>query len=759
MTISAPRINIPESDRIGSAPTIINTSYPAGFVGTFQKGPVNTPTLVNDESSLIRIFGPPNKYNQEDYLCLSEFLSYGGPCYVTRIVGGKNRNSQIEGSTLAQSPYRTRNSVLNQLNLYDGSDGRPDVIARSPGAWPNGLMFVLFDAGPQFVLTRFDDSNDKDLEQHNLNENTTGLTVNGNNVSIRYTQSVVNDTNTITMGTTVKTVDVWDYKNVGKGKYIWIWSNRNGATGAPDAPILAENETESIVWVDVSEDGNTADFQKFKLRKTSSFENNQHSLAEQYIPAQNVRVKYKDIGAFPSTTFSNRSNSYRNDEVNYAIIDVNRNMIVESGVGLSKIEDSIDLNGRNNYYVDVINDNSEYIYIAKPNKNSYQFNPKEVYSGEAYHFYDSEVEDIEFKDIADEVLSIDDSTAKVTNASMTTNRSSGQLIYLTPLNPNLVYGRILTGGVSDYTYNSEEITEGYNTLDDTVNYPLSFVITGAAIPSEEQTNQTKIQLLADKIRAGLALVNSREDAILLASPIEDMMKDTNDETTSSIIGFFGQFTRTSYAFFDSGLKRIRNRFTRKNVVIPCNGDIAGICRRTITEINAATSPAGILRGQFNKLTPQLVYNPTSSQRDRLYQSHINPVVRNATSAPYLLGDRTSLLGNSVFSDLSVRLFFIDMKNFISQLSTRVLFEKNNVDTREAFEIKFRGYMDVFANNDLIRRYEITVDETNNTPEVIDRGEFVADIYVQPYRSTNYVNVNLIASDSGTDFGETIGLVA
>lgn len=752
MVLASPGVNILEKDQLGFSSAPISNPYSAAFISTFKKGPLNTPQYIRNERELNRIFGEPPNATQGDYLTLVEYLNYGGGAYVTRIASNTNKNAQLSTHKVPQL-YENTSEIAAELRKYPigggNSDiGSVDVIARSTGSWANNLGLVIYDSGPQYVavLEKTDGSGEE--EKHGFTD-TVGLQTNGTGFIKLVVNPSMSSDGSQESGETI-TLDVWDYDKIGEGKYIWIWG--------PDRlkrQFERTDEHKNTFYVDVS-----GTPRKLTIKEAGTL------LNEQKIAIPGTELKYSDIGSFPTTTFANQRKNILNDAINYAIIDLNKDEIVERGLGLSKLRDSIDLNQRSNYYVDVINNNSEYIYIAEPkssNEYGYEFVPKEVFSGSAYKFVEADLEENTFTDVGNSFVNPTDPDGTKLMVGddnvedLMRQPTKAKPIYLASLTSRIVGGRTIEGGVSNYVYGETEINTGYSTLDDTINFPFNFIITGSTVPiGTGEVEGDSILKTRAKINRAIELAESRTDAIVFASPLPEHIGDTSEKTTNNIIQYFAGIKRSSYLFIDSGVKSLRNRFSRRSATIPCNGDVAGLCRRNIINNNSYTSPAGVNRGVFSKILPQLLYNPTQAERDRLYTNNINPIVVQRGAPPTLYGDRTALLGNSPFSDLSVRLFFIDLKNFINQLSVNVLFEKNTPDTREQFSIKVNKYLSDVYDNEGIGGFSMTADESNNPQEVVDRGEFVADIFVRPLRSINVININLIASDVETTISEITG---
>ena len=189
--------------------------------------------------------------------------------------------------------------------------------------------------------------------------------------------------------------------------------------------------------------------------------------------------------------------------------------------------------------------------------------------------------------------------------------------------------------------------------------------------------------------------------------------------------------------------------------MPLNGDIAGLCARTEEIADAWFSPAGFNRGQLRGVV-RLGFNPTKTHRDELYKNNINPVVSFPGQGTVLFGDKTMQTKASAFDRINVRRLFIVLEKAIASASKFQLFELNDEFTRAQFRNLVVPFLRTVQGRRGITDFRVVCDETNNTGEVIDRNEFVADIFIKPARSINYIQLNFIATRSGIDFDE-VGL--
>ena len=323
------------------------------------------------------------------------------------------------------------------------------------------------------------------------------------------------------------------------------------------------------------------------------------------------------------------------------------------------------------------------------------------------------------------------------------------------------------GGISTITstgaLNSglDDLVTGYGLFENDTNVDVDFLLMGSA-----KEGQNEARALATKL---ISVAELRKDAVAFISPYRASMITDNpsqetvdvvlsdSKITDNVINFFEPITSSSYAVFDSGYKYMFDRFANTFRYVPLNGDIAGLCART--DINAFPwfSPAGTARGAILNAV-KLAYNPSKDQRDRLYSARVNPVIFSPGAGIVLFGDKTAFAKASAFDRINVRRLFLFLEDAISAAAKDQLFEFNDEITRTNFVNIVEPFLrDVQAKRG-ITDYVVICDETNNTAAIIDANEFVADIYIKPARSINFIGLNFIATRTGVAFEEVIGNV-
>ena len=254
----------------------------------------------------------------------------------------------------------------------------------------------------------------------------------------------------------------------------------------------------------------------------------------------------------------------------------------------------------------------------------------------------------------------------------------------------------------------------------------------------------------------ISIAESRRDCIAVVSPQRSDVINSNTSTkkTDAIIDFFNTLASSSYAIFDSGYKYVYDKYNDTYRYLPCAADVAGLCINTTINSETWFSPAGYNRGNLRNAT-KLAYSPKQSERDRLYTARINPVVSFPGQGIVLFGDKTALASPSAFDRINVRRLFIEVEKNIARFSKFQLFEINDEITRSAF----KGACDPYLRNVQGRRgiydFLVVCDDSNNTPDVIDRNEFQAEIYIKPARSINFITITFVATRTGVSFNELI----
>jgi hypothetical protein len=436
------------------------------------------------------------------------------------------------------------------------------------------------------------------------------------------------------------------------------------------------------------------------------------------LPIGTTGLTYKSIAPRPGTSAFASERYVSGDEVHVAVVDESTNTIVERMTYLSKLTDGKSPEGGSTYWKDYVNEFSGFVYAGRALTATQQSTLGED---------------------ADATAASYAGTTTVTK-SLATIRSDA--------------GAQLEDGADDYAYTAGQIQNAYDEFLDTEATEIDFVLMGGSMGTEANT--------ISKAQAVAAVANGRKDCIAFISPHNGNQVATSGGsglTPSSqldkTLDFFANISSSSYVVLDSGIKYTYDRFNDKYRYIGCNGDVAGLCVSTSATLDDWFSPAGLNRGGLQNVV-KLAFNPNKSQRDELYTNRINPIVSFPGSGPVLFGDKTGLASPSAFDRINVRRLFLNVEKRAKALAESVLFEQNDAVTRSNFNSSISSYLSEIQGRRGLTDYLVVCDTSNNTPEVIDRNEFVAELYLKPTRSINYVTVTVTATKTGVDFAEVIG---
>jgi len=433
-------------------------------------------------------------------------------------------------------------------------------------------------------------------------------------------------------------------------------------------------------------------------------------------------LKLSAIGPRPGTSAFAAENHLNWDEVHVAVIDERTNAVVEKFLYASKLSDAVTPEGASNHWRDRVNLESGFIYSGAEQIIGLQTN------GNAWG-----------------------STAA--SYAATASAPEFMKLQLPSGSDNSFDGYLLSGGTDDYAYTAGEISNAYNLFQDTEATEIDFVLGGGSMATESDSKT--------KAGAVIGVATSRQDCIAFVSPhVGNQVASSGGALSATqqrenTLGFFETLASTSFAVFDSGIKYVYDRFNDKYRYIGCNGDIAGLCVRTSTAVDDWISPAGLNRGGLRNVV-KLAFNPNKADRDELYQSRVNPVVSFPGSGPVLFGDKTALASPSAFDRINVRRLFLNIQKRAAALGKQVFFEQNDEITRGGFASSMTSYLSAIQARRGLTDYLVVCDTSNNTPTVIDSNEFVAELFLKPTRSINYVTVTLTATRTGVSFSEVVG---
>jgi hypothetical protein len=438
---------------------------------------------------------------------------------------------------------------------------------------------------------------------------------------------------------------------------------------------------------------------------------------------------YGGEGAPESTTniqlLENANGTTTNDQIHVLVIDEDglftgaKNTILERFENLSVFPEARSENGTSIYYKRYINENSEYVYIGGEDPPA------------------SAVSDFASQVGSTGTFTIKSGTTYVVdwgndNASNgTTYRTNGAI------NTSLTGGIGQTSGALVTAYPASN-PDGYNLYEDVESYDVNLLIAGV--------------VTGDSAAYIRDIVEARKDCVAFFSAVNknEFASETNKVAACTAIK--NDVGSSSYCVIDSGYKYQYDPYNDIYRWVPLNADTAGLCARTEYTNDAWFSPAGFNRGQVRNVI-KLAFNPSKTFRDQIYPDGINPIITVPGEGTILFGDRTALSKPSAFDRINVRRLFIVLEKAISTASKFSLFEFNDAFTRGRFTSLVTPYLRDVQSRRGIFDFKVVCNESNNTPERIDRNEFHADIYIKPTRSINFIQLNFIATKTDSSFNE------
>ena len=408
---------------------------------------------------------------------------------------------------------------------------------------------------------------------------------------------------------------------------------------------------------------------------------------------------YDSVGGAPATSAFVSERSGVNDEIHVVVVDEDGTItgvpgsVLETYEKLSKAADAKSPQGDTNYYSNVIYTKSQYVYWMDHNTAGTNWG---------------------------------------SNAAGTT--------FTAVAVPSL---ESLSGGVDGSASTSGQKKTAYEKFQDADTVDVGLIIAGSG-------DGTHIDNL-------VTIAENRKDAVVFASPERtDVVNVSNSNTQKdNVIAFFNSRNSSSYAVFDSGYKYMYDRYSDVYRFVPLNGDMAGLAARTDLVADSWFSPAGFNRGNVRGVV-KLAFNPSKSQRDELYMKRVNPVCTFPGQGTVLFGDKTALSSPSAFDRINVRRLFITLEKAISTASKFQLFEFNDEFTRANFRAIVEPFLREVQGRRGITDFLVVCDNTNNTGDVVDRNEFVAEIFVKPNRSINFIKLQFVATRTGVAFEEVAG---
>lgn len=715
----SPGVAVVEKDFTSIVPAVSTSA--GAFAGVFQWGPVLQPVTISSETELVRRFGKPVTDSAASFFTAANFLSYTNNLLVARIDTINHRNAVATPSGTvtaitvnnAGTGYTTAPTVTISAPQVAGGI-QATAVANLAGTSVTSAAISAGGSGYTAATVTFTAPGTSGGTTATGTVTVAGGAVTGITITSGGSGYTAAPTAIISgdgTGATVGIVTMSTSTVAG----ITITNSGTGYTSAPSVTITGGAGSGAAGTAVVAIGGIKINNEDAYLAAFANGAGVVGEFAAKYpgTLGNSLLVSMADSSSFSTWTYKNEFDTApgtsdaassvggSNDELHIIVIDEDGlwtgtpGSILEKYSYVSKAGDAKKFDGTNNYYKDVINSRSQYIWwMDHPTSGS---NWGNNVAGTSF--------------------------ANITSVT-----------------------RSLSGGVDDLTATDGQRITAWDIFSDDTTYDISLIPAGKASTA-----------VANAI---IAIAESRKDCVVFLSP-EDTdgsiitSAAAGDTAVTKTIAYRNALNSTSYAVLDSGYKYQYDRYNDKYRFVPLNGDIAGLCARTDYTNDAWWSPGGLNRGQIKNVV-KLAVNLDKTDRDNLYKNGINPVVTFPGDGTVLFGDKTLLAKPSAFDRINVRRLFIVLEKAIATAAKFQLFEFNDSFTRAQFKNLVEPFLRDVQGRRGITDFVVKCDDSNNTGEVIDRNEFVADIFIKPARSINFITLNFVAARSGINFSEIGG---
>jgi len=753
----SPAVDVKEIDLTSVIPAVSTTV--GGFAGLFQWGPIGQRVSINSENQLVRTYGKPTNENYAHWFTAANFLGYSNNLLVVRVVDSTSNNA-----TTGVTGYNiVKNSDDYNRDFYEetGQAGYA-FIAKYPGPLGNALRISASDETHVNLDPIFADPGATGITEGALSTSTststfyhvsTNTAVTGQDL-LRFgrgtPQTITGWTGAVSLST-FKEAGVSLGLDAAAGITFTVTPGtkvlatgdilttvKSGVRGFAEISALTQTDkgagATALVTIGASGFGfaaGTVSAATDEVLVCGQVTSGATFASAGGTFAQKLWKYYNEFSQqLPATSTSVENQGGANDLLHVIVIDEDgdwtgtKNSVLEKFESVSKSANVKNFEGAANYYKTVINENSNYIWWGNH---------------------------------------LDEEVTPTAGAEWGTESTSAGVTWAT-LSQNFYAS--MTGGSAGAPSDGDYYTDGFDQFADSETVDVSLIVAG---PTEGNSAQTIVDM-CDARKDCVAFFSPAKSAVLTSSNAPKSSQIATANTIAYRLGINGSerggdvdFTSnnlnksSSFAFMDCGWKYMYDRYNDVFRWVPLNGDTAGLAARSDEQSETWFSPAGYNRGQLRNVV-KLAYNPGKPQRDDLYSDQINPVISAPGEGTVLFGDKTLLSKPSAFDRLNVRRLFIVLEKAISTASKFALFEQNDAFTRASFRNLVEPFLrDVQARRGVID-FKVICDETNNTAEVVDRNEFVADIFIKPAKSVNFITLNFVATRTGVDFNELGGAV-
>lgn len=730
----SPGVLVTETDLTNIVPAVATSS--GAFAGVFAWGPVMDPTQITSENRLVQRFGKPGDLNAASWFTAANFLSYTNNLQLVRVDAANARNAvatqsgtvtsltivtggsgytqnailAISAPDIAGGVQATATATITDVQTGESSEVRVIDVELLSGGTNYSDPTITFSApsGGGAAATGevvIDGTN----QITTINVLTPGSYEVGDTV-----QATINDPTGIDAVINVVTTTITTPIIVsGVVTAVQLNEAGSGYTSAPTVTLTDSIGNGFAAATTVALAGVKINNEDYYLTNYVNGAGIVGEFAAKYpgTLGNSIRVEMADAASFTTWAYRTEFDSApgtssfvataqgSGDEVHIIVIDEDgawtgtQGAVLEKFAFASKASDAKQSDGTNNFYKEVLNVNSKYVW-----------------------WMDHPVEGSNWG----------------TAASGTTYASLGSAV-----------ARSLSGGVDDFAPTDGSIQAGFGLFANAERFDVSLIPTGPV-------SATVAKFVVEQV------AEVRRDCVAFVSPVtgsgqviqgSSILEDTLAFRTQSTFN-----VNSSFGVLDSGWKYQYDRFNDVYRWVPLNGDVAGLCARTDFTNDAWFSPGGLNRGQIKNVV-KLNFSPSQAERDELYKAGINPVVSFPGQGTVLFGDKTLLTKPSAFDRINVRRLFIVLEKAIATAAKFQLFEFNDGFTRAQFRSLVEPFLRDVQGRRGVTDFRVVCDETNNSGEVIDRNEFVADIYIKPSRAINFITLNFIAARTGISFDE------
>ena len=696
----SPGVQVKEVDLTNVVPAVA-TSIGA-IACPFEKGPVSEVTNISSEEQLVKIFGKPqtteNAY--EWWFTAANFLQYTNQLNVVRVESG------ILNATAGSTGLLIRNTDHYLESFSNGEASVGEWAARTAGTHGNSLGVSICSSANNYSQNAVTTTSAEEAE---------GQT------TISVTDATV--------------FSVGDLVNFGE-------------TDGHEYEVKTVNDSGSAdtIVIKLKDDANGAGLQSTISSGTSI----------------RRRWRFYDLfdGAPGTSNYASQNDRGTLDEIHIVVYDTTgaisgfsvdadgqrTNAVLETFANLSVNNNAKGPQGDSIFYADVIYRQSEFVYQMDHNTGGTNWGTDIDGTQEGDILLDGT--DSNSQDAGSKLL-LDGTDGSGTDGGDNVDLEDGTSTYAVL---DLPTRSELSGGTDDYAVTAGELKTAYDRFLDTESLDVNLILggRGGGAGDSSSTQDTHVTMLT-------SFVETRRDCVAFVSPHRSATVNVNSSLTQTdnVINAFDLCPSSSFVVFDSGYKYMYDKYNDLFRFVPLNGDIAGLCAFTDQVADSFFSPAGFNRGRIRGAI-KLSYNPNNAERDRLYRARVNPVVNFSGQGVTLFGDKTALTKPSAFDRINVRRLFLLMEKAIATAAKFQLFEFNDEFTRAQFRNLVEPFLRDVQGRRGISDFSVVADATNNTGEVIDRNEFVADIFVKPNRSINFISLNFIATRTGVAFTEVGG---